>query len=215
MSTASEKGVTVLTVTIALATLVLVLSPSGPIGSRIAGWRASRAAAQAVGASWATMDSLAQRLNGRTGRISIFEFSDYECPYCRANHASIEEWAAKHPDHEMGLLHMPLSIHPAAEGAARAALCAGEAAKGPEMHQLLMTSESWRSDTNWSALARSVEVSDLPRFEACLHSGRITDRLARTAALAASLGITGTPSFVSASGRAVGQQSVEQLEGLQ
>ncbi len=214
MSTASEKGMTFLTAVITLLTFALVLSPSGPIGSRISGWRTARDAAKQVRGSWPAMDSIAQRIHGRERAISIFEFSDYECPYCRANHEAIEEWAAGRPDRGVGLVHMPLSFHPAAEGAARAALCADEADKGPAMHRLLITSEGWRSDTNWIALAEAVGVTNLSQFKDCLQSGRITDRLARGAELAARLGINGTPAFVSVTRRANGQQSVKQLEGL-
>lgn len=214
MSTAGEKGMTALTVVMSIVTIVLLASPSGPLGSRVAAWQKVRADKRQAALSWSAMDSVAQRSHPGSGRVSVFEFADYECPYCRVGHLATEAWEAKHPEAQIGFIHFPLRIHAAAEGAARSALCADEAQKGPAMHRLLMTTDAWRADTNWYGLAAQAGVLDLDRFRVCLHSERITTRLARSAQLATTLGVNGTPTFVSLSSRAFGAQSVEELEKL-
>jgi protein-disulfide isomerase len=83
------------------------------------------------------------------------------------------------------------------------------------MHSELMTSESWRIDTNWVALAVKVEISDTTRFSECLHADRTNDRLARSIALGRELGVNGTPTFVARKHRAVGQQTLESLATLE
>lgn len=214
MADKSERGITILTVMIAAVTLLLMMSPTGVVGSRVSAWRMARHQRQQVAAAWGALDSVAQRLGANKGKVRMFEFADYECPYCRAGHAAAQAWEGLHAHESIGFVHFPLRIHPAAEGAARAAVCADEVGRGEVMHRLLMTDESWRADTNWSVLARGAGVRDTQAFRTCLHAARTTSRLARSEALAAALGVTGTPTFISRNARAVGAQSVAQLEAL-
>ncbi len=180
MSTKADRGVTLLTVVVLLVTLGVALGPSGAVGARIASWRLGRSQAKQVAKLWNALDSVVQLTEVGDSTPSIFEFADYECPFCRANFAMVADWNRQHPTATIGLVHYPLSIHPAAEGAARAALCAEDAGSGPQMHSELMTSETWRIDTNWVALAVKVEISDTTRFSECLHADRTNDRLARS-----------------------------------
>lgn len=214
MADNGDRVTTVVTFGFIILTIVLLLSPSGVVGSRIAAWRKASAEKEAVRRSWASLDSIAQQTYGTGDSLRLVEFSDYECPFCRASEAAVSAWSTKHHEWKVGLVHFPLPIHPAAEGAARAAICADFAGKGLEMHRALMTTQEWQSDTNWRALAASINVADLNGFESCLHSQKVTNRLRRGAELATALGVTGTPAFVTPNGRAIGQQDAGALDSL-
>lgn len=214
VSSRSDRLVNLLSVVVLILTVVVVFGPTGPIGARVVAWHRQRQSLRIIRASLASLDSVAQRLKGPAREPTLFEFADYECPYCRASYPAVEAWNAAHPGEQIAFLHFPLSIHPAAEGAARSVLCAGESAVDSAMHAYLMTSSGWERDTNWMAIAARVGVPDTLAFRKCLHSDRITQRLARTEALAVQLGVTGTPTFVSSKGRIPGATSAADLETL-
>ena len=80
--------------------------------------------------------------------VIVFEFSDFECPFCRKH--NLETF----PFLETGFVathkvmwvykHFPLEIHPHAPFAAEAAMCAGEQGRFWQMHEILFTDpEDW------------------------------------------------------------------------
>lgn len=59
--------------------------------------------------------------------ITIIEFGDYECPYCRAAEPHLRVIPSKYPgDVKLVYRHFPSSTHSRAEPAAVAAECAGD-----------------------------------------------------------------------------------------
>lgn len=59
--------------------------------------------------------------------VTIIEFSDFQCPYCARGSQIVEELLAKHGDEiKFVYLHLPLNMHPWAEPAAVASVCAAE-----------------------------------------------------------------------------------------
>ena len=105
--------------------------------------------------------------------------------------------------------HLPLPFHPAAEGAARASICAERQGRFREMYDRLFGTEAWLSDTNWNREAESAGVPDLGRFGNCLHDIDTDRRLAVDRNLAEALAVAGTPTFVHRKGIFVGILSRE------
>lgn len=66
-------------------------------------------------------------LGNKNAKISIFEFSDFQCPYCGVFHPNINQALAEYQDKiRVVFRHFPLtSIHPKAQKAAEATECAG------------------------------------------------------------------------------------------
>src|SRR5690606_24468643 len=54
----------------------------------------------------------------------VVGFLDYECPFCQSSHRLVERFIRGSPDKAVTIRHFPLRSHPAAELAARAAICA-------------------------------------------------------------------------------------------
>src|SRR5205085_997458 len=85
------------------------------------------------------------RLRGNPNApVTIVEFSDFQCPYCRAAEPTIKEVLDKYKDKvRFSYRDYPLKqIHPHAEQAAEAARCAGEQGKYWEYHDLLYAKQA-------------------------------------------------------------------------
>lgn len=78
-------------------------------------------------------ESIAQELaKTPTGKITVVDFIDFECPYCRLEHAVLSPLLKKHAAKlRVVRKHVPLThIHPHALDAARACVCAEQVGRG-------------------------------------------------------------------------------------
>ena len=72
--------------------------------------------------------------------VTLVEFSDYQCPFCRRAHPALEEVLARYGDRvRFVYLDYPLPNHSRAVPASQAARCAGEQGKYWDYHENLMT----------------------------------------------------------------------------
>jgi len=165
-----------------------------------------------VSAEW---DSIAQG-GGRTGADSapvVVEFSDYECPFCRASEGVLAP-ARQQGSVRIAYFHLPLNIHPAARGAALAAICAEAQGRFAQMHDLLMNTDSWRSDRDWVALGARSGVRSRDEFASCLRSAAASNRLERDMSLARRLGVRATPTYFTQRLRSQGAMTRETLKQM-
>ncbi|MBC8505154.1 MAG: DsbA family protein [Anaerolineales bacterium] len=129
--------------------------------------------------------------------ITIIEFSDFECPYCRRWH--LEVWPqiqATYPD-QVRLVYrdFPLStIHPNATPAAAAANCAGEQDSYWEFNERLFSMELGLDKSAYEQYANQLGL-DMDAFNECLDSGRQNDEINGDYEYAANLGVRSTPTF--------------------
>jgi len=79
----------------------------------------------------------------KNAKVSIVEFSDFECPYCARAFSTVKQIKETYPnDVKIVYKHLPLSnIHPNAQKAAEAALCARDQGKFWEMHDKMFESQ--------------------------------------------------------------------------
>ncbi len=126
-------------------------------------------------------------------KVSVVEFADFECPYCAKVHAELYK-IEKQLDTvaRFYFKNFPLSMHPNAEPAARAALAAGQQGKFWEYHHLLFVRQSELMPSRFSAWAEELGL-DKDRFLADYTSPAITAQVAADRQDAVSLGIDGTP----------------------
>jgi protein-disulfide isomerase len=131
--------------------------------------------------------------------LTVVEFTDYQCPYCRRFQA--ETWPRlKHDWIDTGKLRfivrdLPLEIHSAARPAAEAAHCAGEQGRFWRMHDLLLGMQADLSVRGIDGYARAAGL-DLGRFRACVAAHKYSADIARNLAAADRLRLNGTPSFI-------------------
>jgi protein-disulfide isomerase len=142
--------------------------------------------------------------------LTMVEFTDYQCPYCRAFQA--ETFAQLKKNYiDTGKLRfivrdLPLEFHASARPASEAAHCAAEQGKFWEMHDALLTGKTPLADGGIDARAKAVGL-DLERLHACMSAGRYQSTIAHNKMTADGIGIRGTPAFV------IGRASHGTLEG--
>ncbi len=128
-------------------------------------------------------------------RITLVEFSDFECPYCSAAVKQVDLVMAAYPkDVKLIYKQFPLSMHPHAELAAEASLAAGAQGKFWEMYEVLFKNFQRLSRSNIMAMAKDIGL-DVDKFKADLESGKFKKDVDKDLADGETAGVYGTPSF--------------------
>ena len=147
--------------------------------------------------------------------ITIVEFSDYQCPFCRRWHEEVyEQLLAAYPGKiRMVYRHLPLtSIHPDAMGAAQAAMCAGEQDAYWPFHNKLFSSDSLSQQT---FLQYAQELSlNVEQFQTCITEEKYKDAIQADSDFAVNLGVRSTPTFFINGLALVGAQPLEVFQQL-
>lgn len=137
----------------------------------------------------------------RYSKISVVEYSDFECPACRNYYLVFKQLAVEYGDRVAFVYRsFPLTeIHQNAEIAAEAAEAADKQGKFWEMHNLLFEKQDeWASSVNPETLFESYATLlglSVPQFKTDIASKEIADLVNSERAQAISLQLQGTPSF--------------------
>jgi protein-disulfide isomerase len=128
--------------------------------------------------------------------VTIVEFSDFQCPYCRAAESALKEVLAKYGEQvKLAYLDFPLrEIHPKAQTAAEAARCAGEQGKFWEYHDALYADQSKLEPPELVTRAAALNL-DGKSFQSCLDSGKFKSRIQADVEQGTKVGVAGTPGF--------------------
>jgi protein-disulfide isomerase len=168
--------------------------PASPL--TVAGWISVAALSVAGPLVWSVVRSPAaipRQISAlyQPGKINVVEFADFECPHCRRLYRVLHPLLAEYGERvAFRRFERPLPMHPNAEHAARAALCAEAQGKGPAMADRLFTVEL--SPESISAAAESLRLDPL-RFDRCLDSAATTAILEQHAALLSDEEFQGLP----------------------
>jgi protein-disulfide isomerase len=131
--------------------------------------------------------------------VTLVEFTDLECPYCRNFHLGAFE-QIKRAYIDTGKVRFisrdfPLDFHPNARPAALAVRCAGEQGKFWEMRHAVTVNGGQLSRAVYDRLAGELAL-DTSRFSACIAADRYRAAIDDDIAEAQQAGVTGTPTFV-------------------
>jgi len=170
---------------------------------------------------FAKIESGGAAVKGEKGApITIVEFSEYECPYCKRY---VDETYAKiwdeYGDQIYYVFHdYPLPFHAHAQKMAEVARCAGDQGKYWEMHDLLFKNhDEWAAITDVTDTVKNYADElglDVSKFSSCLTSGKFTQAVNDDMALGQSAGVTGTPSFFINGQQLVGAQPFESFKAI-
>src|SRR3972149_2656664 len=133
--------------------------------------------------------------------ITILEFSDFQCPFCaRAFEGAVADFKASSyfANGEVNLIYkqFPLnSIHPQAQKAAEASLCADAQGKFWEMHDTLFTNQQALDVASLKSYAQQLGLNT-GDFNSCLDSGDSASEVSKETAQATAAGGRGTPFFI-------------------
>jgi protein-disulfide isomerase len=128
--------------------------------------------------------------------ITIVEFSDYQCPFCRRWFQQVYRGLFNAYPGQIRLVfrNLPLtSIHPDAFAAAEAAMCAGEQNAYWEYHDKLFSNELL-GDEVYIRYASDLNL-DIDSFETCIKERKFKDEIQSDIDFAISLGVRSTPTF--------------------
>jgi protein-disulfide isomerase len=127
--------------------------------------------------------------------VTIVEFSDFQCPYCKLSVPLIKEILAKYPDKvKVVYRDYPGPNHPHAQQAAEAAQCAGDQGKFWEYHDSLFDHQAPGTGWNFTELAKEIGLNQ-NAFATCLNTGRYREEVAKDLHDGFKLGVTSTPTF--------------------
>ena len=128
-------------------------------------------------------------------KITLIEFSDFECPYCSKAIADVHAIMAAYPG-KIKLIYkqFPLSMHPHAEFAAAASLAARDQGKFWEMHDKLFANYRQLNRQNVLLWANQIGLN-MEKFVADLDSGKYAATIKRDVKDGEVAGVFGTPSF--------------------
>ena len=126
-------------------------------------------------------------------RITLVEFSDFQCPYCSKAVAQINATLKAYPnDVRLIFKQYPLDSHPAALISARGSLAAHEQGKFWPMHDVMFANRPNVSRQSILAWAKDIGL-DMKRFTADLDSDAIHKAVLRDQADGDKAGVEGTP----------------------
>lgn len=146
--------------------------------------------------------------------VTIVEFSDFECPYCKKASNTAKELERLYPGKiRIAYRHFPMPSHTHAMGAAEASLCAAEQSKFWDYHDILFTNTDKLGQDDLKRHAEQLSL-DMGKFNQCLDSNRNLARVQKDARDAARQGVTGTPTFFINSQRLVGAQPIENFKKM-
>jgi len=129
--------------------------------------------------------------------VTIIEFSDYQCPYCRRWAEQVEKPLLKRYGDKIRFVYrdFPLTkIHPYAFSAAEAADCAGEQGKYWEYHDALFQQKHGLGDEAYKKYAQDLGL-DMDKFNQCLKEHRYKDEVQNDLDYALKIGVRSTPTF--------------------
>jgi protein-disulfide isomerase len=127
--------------------------------------------------------------------VTIFEWSDYECPFCQRAQDVLQRLQGEFPDTVRFVFKdFPLRSHPNALPAALAARCAGAQGRYWEYHDLLFVGQPDLARDHLLGYARRLGL-DASAFTECLDSGRYRDAVLAEQREGREAGVRATPTF--------------------
>jgi protein-disulfide isomerase len=138
-------------------------------------------------------------------KVTIVEFSDFQCPFCRAffedTYAQLKKTYIDTGKARLVFRHFPLSFHPAAKPAALAAQCANDQSKFWQYHDKIFIEQAKKG--NGTVEFGSTELKlwasqlglNMETFNSCFDSAKYAKDIEDDIQVGSNAGVSGTPSF--------------------
>jgi len=140
----------------------------------------------------------------KNAKVTIIEYSDFECPFCKKFHTTPPEIVAHYKGKVNWVYrHLPLAFHnPGAQKQAEASECANEVGGNESFWKYadliyLRTKSNGKGFPLKNLVPLAVEIGlNEEQFKTCLNSGKYAKRIQKDLDDAMKMGISGTPSIV-------------------
>ncbi|NWH09022.1 MAG: DsbA family protein [Alphaproteobacteria bacterium] len=147
------------------------------------------------------------------GDVTVVEFFDYNCGYCKQVRPSVVALLESDPNVRLVLKEFPI-LGPTSVIATRAAMAAQkQGAVYWDYHNKMLAHEGRLDEATIFALAGEAGL-DVARLKADMEDPAIAERISRTEELARKIGVDGTPSFVIGDKLAGGAEDLDGLKAL-
>ncbi len=146
------------------------------------------------------------------GRVTIVEFFDYQCGYCKREAGELKALLQADPDIRLVYKDLPI-LGPASVFAARAALAAQKQGKHESLHAALMAVDHPLTDQEVLRIAAQTGV-DTAKLETDMADPSVSQALERNFGLQRALNIQGTPALVVGTELVPGAASLDTLKAL-
>lgn len=146
------------------------------------------------------------------GAVTIVEFFDYQCGYCKGQAIELRKLLQSDPDIRLVYKELPI-LGPVSTFAARAALAARGQGKYETLHAALMAASERLTEQGVLQIAAQVGL-DAARLEKDMADPAVAETLARSARLGEALGIRGTPALIVGTELAPGAADLDALKRL-
>jgi protein-disulfide isomerase len=151
-----------------------------------------------------------QMLGNKEAPLTMVEFTDYQCPFCRQFHATTYVELKKNYI-DTGKLRfysrdLPLDFHANAMRAAQAARCAADQGKFWQLRDIMGANPDKLEMANLVENATGLKM-DVAAFRTCVESEKYKNAIQTDVMEAMKIGATGTPAFV------VGKSTADGVDG--
>lgn len=153
-------------------------------------------------------------LGAKDAKITVVEFSDFECPYCGAamgtHQALVQKFKSQDPNWEAAVpkleelakqgkirlvyKHFPLGFHQHAQPAAEASECANEQGKFWDYHDALFQNQESLGRALYIELSEKLGLNTA-KFTQCIDSNKYKQKVQNDLNYGAQIGVSGTPTF--------------------
>ncbi|MGB3796728.1 MAG: DsbA family protein [Alteraurantiacibacter sp.] len=132
-------------------------------------------------------------LGNPAGDITLVEFTDYACGYCRQSLDHVQQIVAANPDLKVVIREYPI-LSPGSADAARMALAAADQGRFEQFHNAMFAAENLSAENIDQAARRS--GVDLEQAKSAIEAGVYESQLQNNVFLAQNMGVSGTPAWV-------------------
>ena len=149
-------------------------------------------------------------MGNKNGSMVIYEFTDYNCGYCKRMFAPIQQILANNDDIQMVIKEFPI-LSQSSLTAAQAGIAAQRQGKFPAFHKEMMTYRGQVSDESIMAAARKSGLN-INQLQQDMDRPTTAAIIKRTRAGAAALDLNGTPAFIIGETVIPGAVSIDELQ---
>jgi protein-disulfide isomerase len=128
------------------------------------------------------------------GDITVVEFFDYNCGYCKRGLIDVVKLVESDPKVRVVFKELPI-LSKGSEEAARVALAAKKQGKYWELHKAMLTAKGHLDEASSLRIAEKLGL-DMDKLKADMASPEVAAEVARSEALAKKMGVNGTPHFL-------------------
>ena len=135
-------------------------------------------------------------LGKKNAEYTVIAFSDFQCPFCKRGDDTIKELRKKYGDKVKYVFkNFPLSFHPEAANASKAAIAAGKQEKFFEYHDKLFENQAKLGEELYTQIAKDLSLN-LDKFNKDRASEEVDTQIKEDMKQAEAVGIQGTPGFI-------------------